>query len=124
MTAPTLDERLHLMASVTGSLMRRAGPLLGVAQEAAATEPAVAAAAQAGRDDTTRTLGEFWQRMHRDGLLPAACDLRWLTDTATVLAHAETYLLLRKTTDWDIATYERWLETTWQRLVMSSAHPG
>ncbi|MDP9386420.1 MAG: hypothetical protein M3Q48_00450 [Actinomycetota bacterium] len=48
-----------------------------------------------------------------DGLLPAACDLDWLIDTASVLGQAEIYLLLTKTTGWDIATYETSLATTW-----------
>jgi AcrR family transcriptional regulator len=117
MTAPTLDQRIRLMASITATLMARAGPLLDVAQQAAATEPAIAAAAQAGRADTTRTLAEFWRRAAEDGLVPRRCDLAWLTDTATLLAHAETYLLLTKTTAWDIPTYQAWLETTWHRLV-------
>jgi AcrR family transcriptional regulator len=119
-TAQTLDERLHLMASVTAMLMARAGPLLGVAREAAATEPTIAAAARAGRDDTKRILGEFWRRIVDDGLLPEGCDVDWLSDTTTLLAHADTYLLLAATNDWDIATYRSWLETTWRRLVVSS----
>ena len=120
MTAPTRDERIHLMAKVTAGLMERAGPLLRVAQQAEATEPSIAAAAQAGRDDTQRILGEFWRKMAEDGLLPPNCDLRWLTDTATLLAHADTYLLLTKTTPWSIADYESWLAATWTRLVESS----
>jgi AcrR family transcriptional regulator len=124
MTAPTLDERLRLMASVTAMLMSRAGPLLGVAQQAAATEPTVAAAAQAGRVSTKQTLGEFWQRIEQDGLLPADADREWLTETATLLAHADTYLLLRRTTDWDVVTYQAWLETTWRRLVAGCSQPA
>jgi AcrR family transcriptional regulator len=121
MTAPTLRERIRLMATITATLMGRAGPLLDVAQQAAATEPTIAAAAQAGRDETMRTLAEFWRRADQDGLLPARCDLAWLTDTATLLAQAETYLLVTKTTRWDITAYETWLRTTWTRLVASSA---
>jgi AcrR family transcriptional regulator len=120
MTASTLDARLHLMASVTAELMRRAGPLLRVAQQAAASEPTIAAAAQAGRDDTRRTLDAFWRGMGEDGLLPAGCDLDWLVETATLLAHADTYLLLVTTTGWDVDAYEAWLESSWRRLVASS----
>ena len=58
-----------------------------------------------------------------DGLLPAGCDLAWLTETATLLAHADTYLLLRRTTGWDIPSYQDWLLRTWTRLVASSAGP-
>ena len=120
MTAPTLDERLHLMASATAMLMGRAGPLLGVAQQAAASEPTIAAAARAGREETRRNLREFWRRIRDDGLLPLGSDVDWLTETATLLAHADTYLLLTETAAWDTATYETWLETTWHRLVSSS----
>lgn len=51
-----------------------------------------------------------------DGLLPAGCDIDWLVDTAGLVGQAETYLLVTRTTRWDIPTYERWLVTTWTRL--------
>jgi AcrR family transcriptional regulator len=121
MTAPTLADRVARMAAITATLMERSGPLLGVAQQAAATEPMIAAAAQAGRDETRRTLGEFWQRLADDELLPPGCDLAWLTETASLLAQAETYLLLTKTTTWNIAEFQAWLERTWRALVHSSA---
>lgn len=120
MTAPTFDERVHLMASLTASLMERTGPLLEVAFQAAPSEPSLAAAATAGRAATRRTLREFWHRIHDDGLLPPATDLQWLTETATLVAHAETYVLIGKTTGWDGDTYRDWLVTTWHRLAASS----
>lgn len=116
MSARTLDERLQLMASLTASLMERTGPLLDVAFQAAPSEPAIAAAAAAGRAATRQTLREFWGRIHHDGLLPPSTDLGWLTDTATILAHAETYLLIGNTAGWDIDTYRDWLATTWHHL--------
>jgi AcrR family transcriptional regulator len=120
MTAPTLDDRIGQMAAVTARLMDRTGSLLDVARQAAAVEPEIAAAAQAGRDDTRRTLLEFWQRAAADGLLPARADLDWLSETATLLAQADTYLLVRATTGWDVDVYERWLADTWHRLVRGS----
>ena len=121
MTAPTLDERVRLMASLTASLMERTGPLLDVAFQAAPSESSIAAAAAAGRADTRRTLREFWHGIHDDGLLPPATDLEWLTETATLIAHAETYLLIGTTAAWDIDTYRDWLATTWHRLVTSAS---
>ena len=121
MTAPTVEERIERMADVTAGLMERAGPLLRVAQQAEATEPTITAAAQAGREDTARVLAAFWHGMRTDGLLPATCDLEWLTATATLLAHADTYLLLAKTTDWTVDDYRRWLATSWTRLVASAS---
>ena len=34
--------------------------------------------------------------MREEGLLPAGADLDWLCDTAGVIAHASTYLLIRE----------------------------
>lgn len=125
MTAATLDERLRLMASLTASLMARTAPLLDVAFQAAPSEPSLAAAAAAGRADTKRTLRAFWHGIHADGLLPGSPDLEWLTETATIVTHAETFLLISKTTDWDIDTYRDWLVTTWHRLAASgTTAPG
>jgi hypothetical protein len=58
-----------------------------------------------------------------DGLLPRKCDVKLLAETATVLAHADTYLLLTKPSTWNPAAYESWLATTWNRLTESSALP-
>ena len=124
MTAATLDERLRLMASLSASLMERTGPLLDVAFQAAPSEPTIAAAAAAGRADTRRALTEFWRRIDDDGLLPPSIDLEWLSETATLVAHAETYLLIGKTTGWDGDTYRDWLTTTWHRLAASTTAPG
>lgn len=121
MGAPTVAERVDLMASLTAALMARSGRLLDVAFQAAPSEPSIAAAAAAGRADTRRTLREFWQRIHADGLLPPSTDLEWLTETATLVAHAETYLLISKTTGWDSDAYRDWLATTWLRLAGSGA---
>ena len=120
MAAATFDERLRLVASLTASLMERTGPLLGVAFQAAPSEPSIAAAAAAGRADTRRTLREFWHRIHDDGLLPPSIDLEWLTETATLVVHAETNLLIGRTTGWDSDTYRDWLVTTWHRIAASS----
>jgi hypothetical protein len=68
MSAPTAAERIALMARATAELMDRTRALLGVAQQAEATEPAIAARAQAGRLDTQRVLEGFWRRMEADGL--------------------------------------------------------
>lgn len=100
MSAPTLDGRIRLMATLTASLMLRSGPLLDVAFQAAPSEPSIAAAADAGRAETRRTLRTFWHRIHDDGLLGPSTDLEWLTETATLIAHAETHLLMRRTTGW------------------------
>jgi AcrR family transcriptional regulator len=121
LSAPSLDERIRRMASLTATLMERAGPLLEVAIQAAPSEPLIETAATAGRDDTRRALREFWHRIHADGLLPRSADLDWLTETGTLLAHAETYLLITRTAGWNSDRYRQWLVTTWHRLAAGSA---
>ena len=120
MSAATLDERIDRMAAVTAMLMARSGALIGVARQAAASEPSIEVLAQAGRDQTRSMLRAWWASMADDGLLPSGCDLEWLSETGALLAHADTYLLLSSTVAWDGPTYERWLATTWRRLVVAS----
>ena len=42
---------------------------------------------------------------------------------ATLVTHAETYLLIGKTAGWDSDTYRDWLATTWHRLAASGRVP-
>lgn len=120
MEAPTLDERIDRMAAVTAGLMARAGALIKVAQEAAPSEPSIAAAAAAGRTDTHRTLADFWRRLANDGLLPNGVDVAWLSETASLLAQVEVFLLQSKTNGWSVKQYERWLAKSWRRMVAAA----
>jgi hypothetical protein len=44
-------------------------------------------------------------------------DLAWLIDTASILAAAETYLLVTRMVGWDLDAYERWLARTLSQLM-------
>jgi AcrR family transcriptional regulator len=119
-TASTLDDRIRLLARGSSRLMQRAGALFAVAAEAAATEPVIAAAAQSGREVTREMFREFWRAAHKDGLLPAAADVRWLADTSAVLGSADTYVHIARTYAWSTSAYERWLARSWRRLVAAA----
>lgn len=54
--------------------------------------------------------------MADDGLLDPATDLDWLIDTTTILAAAETYLLITRLTGWDLETYQNWLTAASMKL--------
>ena len=82
--------------------MASAADVIAVARQAEPAEPLLAAAARAGRTAT-----------RDDGLLPTGCDLVWLADTTSVLAHAETYLVMRETLRVTPKRYQTWLATTW-----------
>jgi AcrR family transcriptional regulator len=122
-TAPTIDERIGLFADGSAALMARAGDVFAVAQQAEPVEPVIADAFRAGRAATRDSLRHFFTRLRDDGLLPADADLDWLCDTAGVLAHANTYLLIRETLGWTTDQYRTWLRSSWQRLVTAAA-PG
>ncbi|GGS66868.1 TetR/AcrR family transcriptional regulator [Nonomuraea spiralis] len=116
-TAPTAEQRIAALAGGSREMAERAGDLLAVALQAAATEPDLAAASHAGRRATRDNVRAFWDKMAADGLLPPGHDLDWLTDTTAVLVHAETYLLARDMIGCDPGRYEDWLTTTLTRLL-------
>jgi AcrR family transcriptional regulator len=119
-TAPTLEERIAALARGSARLMASAADVIAVAREAEPGEPLLAAAAHAGRAATRDVIRAFWTRAGDDGLLPPECDLAWLADTTSVLAHAETYLLMRETLQMTPGEYEKWLAVTWHRMVAAA----
>ena len=116
LTAPTAAERIAASAAVGRQIMERTGALFGVAQQAAAVEPLIAGFWQQGREQTRHAHAVFWTRMAEDGLLDPGVELDWLIDTTTILAAAETYLLITRLTGWDLDRYQGWLATTFARL--------
>ncbi len=96
--------------------MQRTGPLFAVAQQAAAVEPLIVGFWQEGREGSRRAQEVFWTRMAEDRLLDPEVDLTWLIDTTSILAAAETYLLITRMTGWDLDAYEEWIARTWHRL--------
>src|SRR5580700_9821837 len=116
LTAPTAAERITAMAAAGRQIVERTGSLFAVAQQAAAVEPLIAGFWQQGREQTRHAYAVFWTRMADDGLLDPGIGLSWLIDTSTILAAAETYLLITRLTGWDLDTYQHWLATTCTRL--------
>ncbi len=123
LTAPTVEERIELLASGSAGLLARAGDLMAVAFQAEHAEPLLAEAARAGRAATRDLLRQFFTALRADGLLSATTDLDWLCDTAGVLAHAQTYLLARETLNWTSEQYQAWLQTSWHRLIAAASAP-
>jgi len=119
MSAPTLAARIAAGAAVGRQIMERTGALFAVAQQAAAVEPLIAGYWQEGREGSRRAQQVFWTRLADDGLLPPGTDLAWLVDTASVIAAAETYLLVTRMLGWDLDTYQAWVAATWTRLLTS-----
>ena len=126
LTAPTAAERIAASAAVSRQIMERTGALFAVAQQAAAVEPLIAGFWQQGREQSRHANAVFWTRMADDGLLDPGVDLAWVIDTSSILAAAETYLLITRMTGWDLDAYQNWLVTTGIRLATappSSAPP-
>lgn len=117
LTAPTLHERMQLVARGARDIMARIGPLMPVAEAAAAVEPAIASAAAAARNATRDQIRHFWATAAADGLLPDHVDLPWLTDTAALLGSADTFVLGTRLLHWTPDEYERWLLTTWKAML-------
>jgi len=116
LTAPTAAQRIAASAAVSRQIMERTGALFAVAQQAAAVEPLIAEAWQEGREQSRYANAVFWSRMADDGLLDPGVDLDWLIDTGSILAAAETYLLVTRMLGWDLDAYQEWLATTGIRI--------
>lgn len=117
LSAPTLDERIRVLAKGASRLLADAADVIAVARQVESAEPSIAERARAGRATTRQLIRTFWKRAHDDGLLPASIDLDWLSETTAVLAHAETYLLLRETARLGPQRYEKWFIATWHRAL-------
>jgi hypothetical protein len=61
--------------------------------------------------------------MADDGLLDPGVDLDWVIDTSSILAAAETYLLVTRMLGWDLDAYQEWLATTGLRLCARDEAP-
>ena len=123
LTAPTAAERIAASAAVGRQIMERTGALFAVAQQAAAVEPLIAGFWQQGREQSRHANAVFWTRMADDGLLDPGIDLAWVIDTSSILAAAETYLLITRMTGWDLDAYQDWLVSTATRLVTPPPPP-
>ncbi len=121
-TAPTLQERIAAFAEGSARLVTSAADVIAVARQAEPTEPLLAEAAHAGRAATRDANRTFWTRARDDALLPTGCDLTWLADTTSLLAHAETYLLMRETLQVTPQQYQDWLAATWHRLAAAATN--
>jgi hypothetical protein len=66
-----------------------------------------------GREQTRYAHAVFWTRMADDGLLDPGLNLQWLIDTSTILASAETYLLITRLMGWDLDACSRPPELAW-----------
>jgi AcrR family transcriptional regulator len=124
LAAPTLAERVVAYASASAGLMARAGDLIAIAQQAEPVEPAIAAAARAGREGTRDAVRLFCTKLRDDGLIPEGTDLRWLSGTASLLSQAQTYLLGRDTLGWTSDQYQQWLASTLSRLIAAAGTGG
>jgi AcrR family transcriptional regulator len=120
LTAQTLSARTSALADGTADLMQRTGDLFEVVLQAQVTEPLLAEALQAGRAATRENIRTFVQVAAADGLLHTSADIDWLAETAAVVLHAETYLLLRRTRRWADEDYRDWLLATLLRLITSA----
>lgn len=123
-TAPTAAQRIAASAAIGRQIIQRTGALFAVAQQAAAVEPLIAEGWQQGREQSRHAQAVFWTRMADDGLLDPAVDLDWLIDTTSILAAAETYLLITRMTTWDLDTYQDWLAAAFNRLAAPPAQPS
>lgn len=121
LSAPTLEERITAHAAGAARLMASAADVVAVAREAAPTEPLLAESLHADREATREALRSFWTTAAADGLLADGADVDWLAVTSGLLAHLESYLLLRELQPTTAEHYEEWLAETLRRLAAAAS---
>ncbi|MDQ6847511.1 MAG: TetR/AcrR family transcriptional regulator [Candidatus Dormibacteraeota bacterium] len=110
--SPILDQRLETIVEMARSAMERSSALLGVAAEAAAVEPEIAAVQRVAMQ---RALGDFRalaERLESDGLLPRGITAAAVTDLLWVLAGPRTIVSLTTDRGWTAARFAIWLDVT------------
>jgi AcrR family transcriptional regulator len=118
LTGRTLAERIDALTEGVADLMKRAGDLFEVVLQAQAAEPELAEAFQAGRVATRKLMKRCVHSARSDGLLAEVADPQWQEETVAIVGHAETYLLLRRTTRWSARQYHDWLHRTLVELLV------
>jgi AcrR family transcriptional regulator len=121
--ATTLDARLGAFAEGVAEILVRTGPLFGVAREAEASEPLIAAAFDAARRETMANIDRMWRQLADDGLLHPNVDVQWAAETTGLLAGADTYLLISKTLSWSRDDLAAWLHRTWTHFATTPSPP-
>ncbi len=107
-----LDQRLEAIVEMARSTMERSAALLGVAAQAAAVEPEIAAVERVAMQ---RALGDFRalaERLENDGLLPRAVTAAAVTDLLWVLAGPRAIVSLTTDRGWTPARFATWLDGT------------
>ncbi|MBJ7595856.1 MAG: TetR/AcrR family transcriptional regulator [Candidatus Dormibacteraeota bacterium] len=110
--SPILDQRLEAIVEMARSTMERSSALLGVAAQAAAVEPEIAAVERVAMQ---RALGDFRslaERLESDGLLPRAITAAAVTDLLWVLAGPRAIVSLTTDRGWTPARFATWLDVT------------
>lgn len=123
MSAPTLEERLRADASGTTALFARLAPLVAVALQVEADEPAIAESARMGRRNAFEHQEKMWTNLRCDSLMNSDSDLDWVISTAGLAGTPEAYLSMTRVTAWTSPRYESWRYRTWWHLATTAGPP-
>ncbi len=107
-----LDQRLDAIVEMGRSTMERSAALLGVAAQAAAVEPEIAAVERVAMQRALGDFRAFAERLESDGLLPRAVTAAAVTDILWVLAGPRAIVSLTTDRGWTPARFATWLDVT------------
>jgi AcrR family transcriptional regulator len=109
--SPRLEDRISGFVQMGTAIMRRTGPLLVVAAQAAAIEPEIAALEQGGMHRALGDLEAFAKALDADGLLPPGLDVDLVTNVLWTCAGPRAVISAITDRGWSPAQFSTWLET-------------
>lgn len=114
-------EKLAIYAASTRAMMQRLAPLFVALRDAGGTDPAARSLWRGFGERRATNMRLFIDDLAMVGGLRTGLDAEEAADTVWATNSPELYTMLTDERGWTDERYERWLQTTWSRLLLPTA---
>ncbi len=118
---PDPSAKLVIYATAIREIQGRLAPLFLALRDAGATEPEASEVWRAISERRAANMGRVVADLASTGHLRADIDTDEAADTIWAMNSPELYLMLTQERGWTPEQFERWLATSWQRLLLDHA---
>lgn len=116
---PDASGKLRRYARAIREIQPRLAPLIQVLQDAATTEPALQSLWQGISDRRAANMRQLAADLVRTGQTREELSIAEIADTIWAMNGPEFYTLLVIQRGWSLDQFERWLATSWERLLLA-----
>lgn len=111
-------DKLAIYAAATAEMLHRLAPLFAALRDAGSADPSAKALWRGFSDRRADNMRLFIDDLAEAGGLRAGLDTEEAADTVWATNSPELYVMLTDERGWTGERYERWLLTTWSRLLL------